>query len=237
MTVALLSSCNTSQQCFAGQHAQWAYGLGLPLVFLVCMPLPVSIAVLTLRGRRHNQLGHPWTITHWGFLYRSYHTRYCYWEAVVLLQTMVLVAINTFSVTLSPLYQAVCMTAALALMVLLLVAAHPHALPVARVVALQSLCSLFFTNVVGMSFLISDSGPVPGQVYKEVMGALLLLLHAVFVISVVRCLLQGVDWVAVRDACIALLRLRLHFRLDKVCCCACTEPAALEVKESAIPDA
>jgi hypothetical protein len=101
MTVALLSSCNTSQQSFAGWHAQWAYGLGLPLVFRVCMVLPVLIAVLTLHGRRHNQPGHP--CTHCGVPYRSYHRRYCCWKAVVLLQPMVQVAINTFGVIMSPL--------------------------------------------------------------------------------------------------------------------------------------
>lgn len=119
------------------------------------------------------------------------------------------------------------MTAALAVMVLLLVVARPHALPAVRMVALQSLCCLFFTNVVGMSFLPSDGGAEPGVVYREVMGALVLLMHAMFVVSVVRRMLLAVDWQRVRHALAALCR---RCKLDLVCCGAFTEPALSNAK-------
>jgi hypothetical protein len=222
---------DTSQQCFAGWHAQWTYGLGLPLV-IICILLPLSVALLMLHKRRNSLLSNPWTVAHWGFLYRSYCTQCCYWETVVLLQTILLVAISTFGVTLAPWYQSICMTAALAVMALLLVAAQPHAQPVCRAVALQSICCLFFTTVAGMSFLSMPAGPEPGYVYKEVMGAALLLLHAVFVALVLQAVLKGVHWRGICLECAVLFR-RLRLHLICACCGPCLSTSLSDADKDA----
>uniref|UniRef100_A0A383WJB8 Right handed beta helix domain-containing protein n=1 Tax=Tetradesmus obliquus TaxID=3088 RepID=A0A383WJB8_TETOB len=214
---------DTSQQCFTGWHAKWALGLGLPLMFVVCLVLPVCVAALTLRNRQQRRLTNPWVIMHWGFLYSAYRTQHCYWEAVVLLQTTGLVAISTFGATMAVWYQSICMTYALAVIVLMQAVWRPHALAATRAVSMQSMCCLLFTSSLGMSFLTLPGGPQPGAAYAEVVGAVMVLLHAGFVGSVVWRLLRGVDWASQRMACAQVLQ---RLKLDALCCAGVYMPAS-----------
>lgn len=214
---------DTSQQCFTGWHAKWALGLGLPLMFVVCLVLPVCVAALTLRNRQQRRLTNPWVIKHWGFLYSAYRTQHCYWEAVVLLQTTGLVAISTFGATMAVWYQSICMTYALAVIVLMQAVWRPHALAATRAVSMQSMCCLLFTSSLGMSFLTLPGGPQPGAAYAEVVGAVMVLLHAGFVGSVVWRLLRGVDWASQRMACAQVLQ---RLKLDALCCAGVYMPAS-----------
>jgi hypothetical protein len=62
----------------------------------------------------------------YGFLYRTWRQGVCWWEAVVVLQTIVLVMIGTFGYALGPYYQALVITAALQIILALLQSVRPH---------------------------------------------------------------------------------------------------------------
>lgn len=73
-----------NQQCFAGYHRGWAAGLGVPLLFLLCIVVPFGVIVYLWTHR--NKLQNPYYLQHYGFLYTSYRPSKCYWEGVVALQ-------------------------------------------------------------------------------------------------------------------------------------------------------
>lgn len=77
---------DTDQQCFKGYHKGWAFGLGVPLLLLLCVVVPFGIVGYLWRCRRKNVLGDAYYSQHYGFLYESYTRRCCFWEGVVAMQ-------------------------------------------------------------------------------------------------------------------------------------------------------
>lgn len=77
---------DTDQQCFRGYHTGWAFGLGVPLLLLLCLVLPFGIVGYLCWCRRKNVLGDAYYSQHYGFLYESYTRRCCFWEGVVAMQ-------------------------------------------------------------------------------------------------------------------------------------------------------
>jgi hypothetical protein len=75
---------DTDQQCFQGYHRNWAVGLGVPLLLLLCGVVPAGI-IGYLRARRGN-LQETYYLQHYGFLYSSYWPCRFYWEGIVAFQ-------------------------------------------------------------------------------------------------------------------------------------------------------
>jgi hypothetical protein len=57
-----------NQACWWGWHAKWAWSLGGPLVALLCVVVPISIAMLVWFNR--GRLDSPELKRHFGFIYR-----------------------------------------------------------------------------------------------------------------------------------------------------------------------
>ena len=57
-------------QCFTGLHLKWSMALGVPLLFLVCLVIPLLPAMLLMQHRRH--LDSPSTRLSLGFIYHPY---------------------------------------------------------------------------------------------------------------------------------------------------------------------
>lgn len=75
---------DTSQRCFEGVHRGWAAGLGAPLLILLCGVVPFGI--MFFLWYRRSELQASYYQEHYGFLYRSYNPKLCFWEGVVALQ-------------------------------------------------------------------------------------------------------------------------------------------------------
>jgi hypothetical protein len=192
-----------SERCYTrqGHHMAWALGLGVPLLLLFCVGLPLGLFVWLWLSRRRGKLADDRFRSQFGFLYRTWREEVCWWEAVVVLQTIVLVMVGTFGYALGPYYQALVITAALQTIVVLLLSVRPHASAAAGVVSTRSLWVLIATSLSAMTFLpYRNISPAPG--YTIAMGVFVLLINLAFVLSTLWQLLRLVNWAALhRLAC------------------------------------
>jgi hypothetical protein len=100
---------------------------------------------------------------HWGFLTRSYGARYCWWEAVVICQTKGLVAVSVFGANMGATFQAVVMTAVLAVFLYLLMAFKHFAYQRTGRSMLFGVQCLLLTTFVGHTFQLTASSRAQPQ--------------------------------------------------------------------------
>lgn len=182
---------DVNQLCYSGYHRAWSLGLGLPLLLIFCLGLPGSAAVFMLRNR--SRLSEPSFLQHYGFLYRMYKPSCCYWEAVLMLQTITLVAVSVFGLTLGSFNQTIVINSCLTVTGVLLTAAKPHRKRQANVIALQGVGCLMLASYVAQSLL--PYGDIkPAAVYGVVMGVVLILVNIAFVAPLIWKLLNYIQW-------------------------------------------
>jgi hypothetical protein len=183
---------DTSSICFGpGWHRSLALGVGVPLIALLCLCLPATIVYVTLSN--FSNLGDVAFRRSWGFLTHSYRPRFCWWEAVVVWETTVLVAVSVFGVNVGPFFQCAIRIAALMLISNAQLGFKPYAQTLTGRAMVQGTYCLLLTTLVGQTFL--PYGPVlPGSAYGLAMGGILLVANVVYVCSVVWQLLRLIDW-------------------------------------------
>jgi hypothetical protein len=183
---------DVSTHCFsAGWHRALSLGMGIPLMLLLCFGLPSAIILITVtnRGRLHD----PAFARHWGFLTQPYRSRCCWWEALLVCETVALVAVGAFGISVGAFYQCILMTAVLTLVMYLLLVCRPYAHATAARCMLHAVQCLFSTSFVGLTFM--PVGAIrPSTAYALAMGAVLLAVHVAFIGSVVVQLLFTVQW-------------------------------------------
>jgi hypothetical protein len=185
--VGWFSILDTNASCFAdGWHGIWALALGLPLLLLVCVALPVFIVVFTVR-HSHGRVDKNRVATKQAaaFLSKSYRDACCFWEGVSVTQTIILVCISVFGpVALGALHRNLVMNAALALIVGLLAVVKPYADGTTGRVYLQAMGCVWLTSYASMSFIpIEGVDQTAMFAYSTTMGAVVLLVNAAFVVS------------------------------------------------------
>jgi hypothetical protein len=189
---------DTSSVCFgSGWHKSLALGVGVPLIALLCICLPAIVVYVT--SSIFNNLGDVGFRHSWGFLTHSYRPRFCWWQAVVVWETAVLVAISVFGENVGPFFQGMIMVAALMLISQFQLGFKPyHHAQTGRSMVQGTHC-LLLTTIVAVTFL--PYGPVlPGTAYGLTMGGILLVLNVVYVCSVLWQLLSLIDWPRVGTA-------------------------------------
>jgi hypothetical protein len=180
------------QACGQGYHKAWALGLGMPLALALCVAWPGFIAGYTWRHRA--RLSEPHFRRHYSFLTRSYKPRYCFWEAVVVLETVMLCATAAYAAMLGVYWQSLLMIAAFALMFVVLLLVQPHAHPIVSRVTLQSYGVLFVTSYMVLTFLPFEGGPSPPRAYGMVIGVVVLLVNLAHILYCLVLLLRTIDW-------------------------------------------
>jgi hypothetical protein len=183
---------DTSSVCFGTTwHKYLAIALGVPLVALLCIGLPAIIVYVTVSNK--DRLDDVDFRRNWGFLTHSYSPRFCWWEAAVVLETAILVAISVFGVNVGAFYQCLLMLAALMLISHMQLGFKPYLHPQTRKAMVQSTHCLLLTALAGLSFL--PYGPVQASAaYGLAMGGIVLAVNVVFVCSVLWQLLRLIDW-------------------------------------------
>ncbi|KAG2449685.1 hypothetical protein HYH02_005214 [Chlamydomonas schloesseri] len=118
------------QECYTGVHAALYLPLGIAFVIVVCAAPPLASAIIMVR-RRH-RLAEPKTKVVYGFLYDRYKPRFFWWESMVQLELLVLVAVDVFGRGLPVFQQAVLMLIAVNAVAAINIACSPlrHALMV-----------------------------------------------------------------------------------------------------------
>jgi hypothetical protein len=193
-----------NERCYArgGYHRAYALGVGIPLLLLLCFVLPAGLFAFMWCSRKSGKLASDAFREQYGFLYRSWRTDVCWWEAVQVLSTVVLVMIGTFGYALGPYYQSLVLTAALGINCVLLLAVRPHNSTAAGTVSLQSVGALITTSFSALTFL-SYRNITPAYGYTMFMGVVVLLVNVTFVLFTVWRLLCLVEWPRVgRFACL-----------------------------------
>jgi hypothetical protein len=185
------------ERCFDASgstyHQKWALALGIPLLLLVCGALPAVVLLVVLVNRK--RLNEFRFKQKFGFLYKSYSSSCCFWEGVVTIQCLVLVAISVLGYTLGPFHQALVMTAAFAIIGLMLLTCKPHNAQRAGRVHLQSIGCLMLTSFSALGFVAQSCiAASASSVVAIVLAALVLGVNAVFVASVLWQLLRLVQW-------------------------------------------
>lgn len=180
---------NVSSRCFVGYHLQWALGLGVPVVLLTCVVLPCSILWLTLKHRND-----PGFYRHYSFLVQSYKPSFCYWEAVVIFQMIVLVAISVYgSVALGAFYSLIALNMVFAIIGMVLLGVRPYAHAKANAIATMAVCCLLFTSYIMLTFLPYGGLQAP-TAYTTAMGVTVVVVNVAFILYVVWCILRAVEW-------------------------------------------
>jgi hypothetical protein len=91
-----------SQACYSSSsyHKWWALGLGIPLTFFFCVAMPAGVFCFMWYSCKQGKLGNKQFRKQYGFMYRLWREEVCWWESVVLLQTIALVIVSTFGFSL-----------------------------------------------------------------------------------------------------------------------------------------
>eukprot|EP00198_Chlamydomonas_reinhardtii_P004809 XP_001694145.1 predicted protein [Chlamydomonas reinhardtii] len=82
------------QACYSGTHLALYLPIGIVSVCLFCLAPPLSSFLLMWRAR--HRLAEYRTQQMWGFMYKRYRQRFFFWESVLQLQTLALVAVDVF---------------------------------------------------------------------------------------------------------------------------------------------
>jgi len=212
-----------SELCYSrsGYHRGWALGLGIPLTLLFCVALPAGVAVFMWYARKNGRLHNPQFKRHYGWICRQWRDEWCWWEAVVLLQTCALVMVSTFGFALGPFYQGILSATVLAFMGMLLLAVKPYKCPAAGRVAVISVWVLFVTAQVALTFIPFNSISTPSA-YGNTMGIFLMLANLAFLVTTTWQLVAVVNWGLVKSA--------MHLSACGSCC-----GSAVEVPVSQVP--
>ena len=164
------------QECLATWHKGWALGLGIPCVLIFCLGVPLAIVAGLVANKA--ELYEPAFRMHFGSLYRNYRSKCFYWEAVVAVQTLVLVGVAVFSNTVGPYYQLVIFAFLFSLSLVLQVWFRPFAFAKLHHLQLSAMGCLYVTAFISLTFIYGCDLPgKPIQVYRYAMGIVLLLVN------------------------------------------------------------
>lgn len=168
-----------NQQCWTGWHKYWALLYGIPLIVLSCVVLPIGIAALVWFNKAH--LEEPWFKKKYGSLYRIFRPKHAAWGAVVVLQTIVLVGITVFGLALGPYHQTLCMSAAFAGTLVLVMLFKPLKHRQQHHLQVFGYGCLYATTLAALTFMPSYDGTTPPNEYDLTMGACVLVLQLSFI--------------------------------------------------------
>eukprot|EP00775_Hariotina_reticulata_P004673 gene4673-4927_t len=171
--------------CWAGYHKVWALAVCLPFVLLFCVVVPAAI-YLTLHLYNTNAFSSSSFQQNFGFLFRNFKPKRFYWEAVVAVQTVVLVCIYVFGHVVGVYYQMVMFTVVFVCSLVIHLLFKPFAFDQLQHIQLMSSGCLCFTSFVALT-MFEVNGQEGSAHYREVAGALVLALNAAFLAYCVFC--------------------------------------------------
>jgi hypothetical protein len=173
-------------RCWGHDHARGALVLGVLGVAVLCVGLPVAIVVVL--GRQNGRALRQGVFERrFGFVYKLYRPSCRYWEALLCLQTVTLVAVNQFARQLGALYQLVAVMGVLVLATTYWLVRRPFrssalmALYSCGMICLQVTCLLMMMLLHGYT-LGSDGRDSIRGAGSDALAVLMLLLNCAFVV-------------------------------------------------------
>jgi hypothetical protein len=182
------------QVCFFaadGWHRRLALGLGIPLTLLV-LAVPICIVAVMLRNWRRRSDAH--FLQHFYFLVQYYSPTYCWYEAVVISQTLALVFLSVFGYSLGPYRQALAMNIVIFLSGVLLLFLQPLRHREAKNVAVCSMVCLFLMSYTALTFAQFGVGQLSKEAISVYMGLIVVVVNVAFVAWVLWQLWKMINW-------------------------------------------
>ncbi|KAG2448430.1 hypothetical protein HYH02_006322 [Chlamydomonas schloesseri] len=171
--------------CYAGTHmAVWVpVGAVCTIVFCFCPPTTSLALMITHRKRLHE----PAVEQRYGFLYKRYKPHRYWWEAVLQMQELSLVAVEVFARALDTAQQALLMLVAFMLIATINSTFAPLRTRLMGLLEFISLSTLCLTVALSLYFIVStDLGPGAADVVGALIVAINVGLFLGFVIVIVR---------------------------------------------------
>lgn len=142
---AWYSLMDVNAECYVGWHRNWAFGLGLPAVLVLCVGLPVWLLVFLLRPGRSGEAAEASFQEQFGFLFRNYRDKFVAWEAVWAVQTVLLTAVAVLQYSISAYYSSILLAVIIFVKTVLEAVMQPYADKRLHHLSLTSSACLFLT--------------------------------------------------------------------------------------------
>ncbi|PNH07592.1 hypothetical protein TSOC_005932 [Tetrabaena socialis] len=147
------------QRCYHGIHRQVYMPIGVASTVAFCLGLPLIYFLLVWRCR-HN-LKDVFVQIKYGFLYVQYKPRFFWWAAVLQMQTLALVTVQTFGRTVVVLQQAMLLLIVLTTNAAITMTCSPLRFPLIMVLEFLSSAVLSLTVTLSLAFLQESSSFLP----------------------------------------------------------------------------
>ncbi|KXZ45588.1 hypothetical protein GPECTOR_53g81 [Gonium pectorale] len=189
-----------AQRCYSGTHLAQYVPIGVAAVATFCLAPPLVSFALLWRNRR--KLDAPGVRQRYGFLYSRYKDRYFWWESVLMLEELALVAVEVFGRALPVVsHQILLMLAAFILLSLVNMACAPARSRVIVLLEFLSMGVLSLTVTLSLYFVVSESiGTAAANTVGLIIMILNIALMAGFLLLVLR---QSWGTVSARGASLA----------------------------------
>ncbi|KAG2450703.1 hypothetical protein HYH02_004541 [Chlamydomonas schloesseri] len=173
---------NMNQECYSGEHAALWIPIGVVCIIVICLGIPFLTFMVTFTHRTTLHTVH--VVQTYGFLYRRYnYDRYYWWEAVMQLQTLLLVIVDVFGRVLVVYQQAVLLMIVLMLIMWSNMFYQPLKHEILDQMSSMSLAVLSFTVALGLFFVPPTDRKDPvTPVASAAIGGLILAMNIALVI-------------------------------------------------------
>ncbi|KAG2493086.1 hypothetical protein HYH03_008749 [Edaphochlamys debaryana] len=147
-------SRNLNQECYTDSHMGLYVPLGIVFVIIFCAGPPVYNLVMLWRVR--DKLGDYQTQQVYGFMYSRYKAKFFWWDTVLLLETLALVAVDVFGGDLNVSYQALMLQLVLLLIAGINIVVEPIRSSTLRRIEFSSTSILAATIAFNMYYVVGS---------------------------------------------------------------------------------
>eukprot|EP00198_Chlamydomonas_reinhardtii_P007940 XP_001697277.1 polymorphic outer membrane protein [Chlamydomonas reinhardtii] len=164
---------NMNQQCYSGTHMRVYVPIGIVAICVFCLAPPAAFFAVTYTNRK--RLDDLDVTAKYGFLYAEYRPEWCWWSAVMQLQTLSLVAVEVFGRAMSTLHQSLALLAVLIVNSGITMACSPVRHRLVMVCEFISFCVLSLTVTLSLYFL--DSPPELSASSANAVGIIIVVVN------------------------------------------------------------
>ncbi|KXZ45877.1 hypothetical protein GPECTOR_49g461 [Gonium pectorale] len=184
-----------AQECYTGVHLRLYVPIGIAAVTVLCLGPPL-ISFLILWHHRA-ELRSSCVRQRYGFLFARYKSRYFWWESVLMLQELALVAVEVFGRGLKAVtHQILVMLTAFTFISAINIACSPNKLKVITMLEFMSMTVLSLTVSLSLFFVVEGRLSAADE---RAVGALILAINVALLAAFLGVLLRGA-WGALRGA-------------------------------------
>ncbi|KAG2498218.1 hypothetical protein HYH03_003969 [Edaphochlamys debaryana] len=162
-----------NQACYSGVHQELYVPLGIVFLLVFCITPPVANFALLWRVR--HKFDDPHVISVYGFMYMRYKPKMFWWDSVLQVQTLAMVAVDVFGQGVDVEYQALMLLCVLVVISAINVTIEPLHAPLLRYLEFVSSAVLVLTIALSMFFVVGDSDVLEGAAGNAIVIIMLVI--------------------------------------------------------------